>query len=167
MISLLLDTNIILDTLSACVLELINCNLFSVSNVVLNSEILKQVPNLDPVLFEVLKETIYEVEMAVEYTKLNKKISFYDALNLSLAKERNMTLVTGDQQLLKVAKENNVNCFGTIKLLELMIEEGIITPSNCIEALEKLKIDSTRRLPRTLIESAIEKIKEKYIVKVN
>ena len=105
--------------------------------------------------------------MAVEYTKLNKKISFYDALNLSLAKERNMILVTGDQQLLKVAKENNVNCFGTIKLLELMIEEGIITPSNCIEALEKLKIDSTRRLPRTLIESAIEKIKEKYLVKVN
>ena len=164
MISLLLDTNIIIDAVSAGILEYLNCNMFYISSVVLNEEVLKQVSQLNPILFTILNETPNELILATRFSKDNKRISFYDALNVSISKERNMVLVTGDNRLIEFAKLYDVNCIGTVKLLELMVESKIIDPIKCKDGLIMLRQDNTRRIPIKLIDELIEKIESKYLV---
>lgn len=162
---LLLDTNIIIDAKSAEILGYINCNEFSVSSVVLKEEVLKQVTNFNFSLLNIIKETYLELELAMTFYEINKGISFYDALNTAIAKERKFTLVTGDQKLIKFAKNIGVDCIGIIKLLELMIAESLISPLQCIEGLEKLLNDPSRRIPINLVNNFIEKIKDYYFIK--
>ena len=90
---------------------------------------------------------------------VDKGVSFIDALNVAIAKERSMCLATGDQKLKKVAESLKVQCFGTIKLIEILIEEKLITISEGVNCLNELRNNSKRRLPKDLIEKAIEKIK--------
>ena len=162
--SLLLDTNIILDADSANILEYINCAKFSVSKVVLADEVVKQIKDFNS-KFREINETYDELIWASDETKSNKTISFYDALNTIVARNRKMILVTGDQKLIKFAKQYNVECFGTIRLLELLIEENLIAPEIVIQALEILINDKTRRIPKKLVEACINKIKT-YLCKV-
>lgn len=93
--SLLLDTNIIIDAVSAEILGYLNCSNFSISNLVLNGKVLKQIPNIIPA-FNIINETSNELIGATNYISNNKSISFYDAINAVIAKERGMILVTGD-----------------------------------------------------------------------
>ena len=58
--SLLLDTNIIIDAVSTEILGYINCINFSISNLVLNGEVLKQIPNIIPA-FNIINETSNEL----------------------------------------------------------------------------------------------------------
>lgn len=162
--SLLLDTNIILDADSANILEYINCAKFSVSKVVLADEVVKQIKDFNS-KFREINETYDELIWASDETKSNKAISFYDALNTIVARNRKMILVTGDQKLIKFAKQYNIECFGTIRLLELLIEENLIAPEIVIQALEILINDKTRRIPKKLVEDCINKIKT-YLCKV-
>ena len=99
-----------------------------------------------------------ELLIANEYKTLNKRISFYDALNLAIAKERKMILVTGDQQLVKFANEKEVECIGTLRLIEILIDNEIISIEESVLALQKLKLDIKRRVPHNLIDSLIEKL---------
>lgn len=166
MISLLLDTNIIIDALSAEILGFLNCNFFTISNVVLHDEILTQVPNFVFNAINIFKEGVNEIIMAQQYSLQNKSISFYDALNFTIAKNNDMTLVTGDQRLRMFANENGVKCIGTLTLLEIMLENHLINVEETIEALRKLKEDSSRRIPKNLIDLYIEKIRDKYCITV-
>lgn len=118
----LLDTNVIIDFASAEILKSLNFENINVSSVVLREEILKQLPDFNFESINIINESYLEMEEAYKYKMENKKISFYDALNLCIAKNRKMQLVTGDQQLIKFAVQKEVKCFGTIKLLELMVE---------------------------------------------
>ena len=163
--SLLLDTNIILDADSANILEYINCAKFSVSKVVLADEVVKQIKDFNS-KFREINETYDELIWASDETKSNKTISFYDALNTIIAKNRRMTLVTGDRNLIKFAEKYNVECFGTIRLLELLIEEKMIDPELIIQSLEKLKEDKTRRIPEKLMDESIKKIKANYLCNI-
>ena len=162
--SFLLDTNIIVDAFSAGILECLNYKSFFVSYVVLKEEIIKQVPVGYYTYLNTLNEKADELLAAQKYSDLNKSISFYDALNCVLAKEREMTLVTGDQQLIKFANKNGVNCIGTIRLIELLIDKELLNADKSIDALEKLKQDPKRRIPHKLIDLAIEKIKISYVL---
>ena len=158
MSNFLLDTNIIIDSLSAGIINCLNVNLFYVSQVVFKEEGVKQIPSILSINLNILNETYEELLMASEYKSLNKRISFYDALNLAIAKERKMILVTGDQQLVKFANEKEVECIGTLRLIEILIDNEKISIEESIKALEKLKLDIKRRVPHNLIDSLIEKL---------
>ena len=159
--SLLLDTNIIIDAVSAEILGYLNCSNFSISNLVLNGEVLKQIPNIIPA-FNIINETSNELIGATNYISNNKSISLYDAINAVIAKERGMILVTGDQLLIKFARSIGVNCYGTIKVMEMLIDEEKITPTECINAIDKLMSDSSRRVPHSLLKSLKERLISQY-----
>ena len=55
-----------------------------------------------------LNEKTDELLEAMEYSDLNKSVSFYDALNCVLAKERKMILITGDKQLIEFANKTKL-----------------------------------------------------------
>ena len=50
------------------------------------------------------------------------------------------------------------------ELLELMVQDNLISVKECIEGLKRLKLDRTRRVPVKLIDSLIEKLEEEYLV---
>lgn len=159
--SYVLDTNVIIDAVSADILNCLNHNCFYVSQVVFIEEISKQAKSLSIKDFNIINETLEELLTAQKHKEGSKHISFHDALNLVVAKERKMILVTGDQQLLKYAKLENIKCIGTITLIELLVEKELISGEGSIEALNKLKLDSTRRVPHKLIDELIEKLQSK------
>lgn len=161
----LLDTNIIIDSFSAGILKCLNCNLFYISQVVFKEEVIKQIPSLSSSNFNIINENLEELLTAEKYQILNKKISFYDALNLVIAKKRNMILVTGDQELIKYARQKEVECIGTIKIIEILLDNSLIDINESILALRKLKQDSKRRIPHYLIDLTIEKIQSRVLVK--
>ena len=154
----ILDTNIIMDAYSANILRCLNYNKFSVSLVVYNEEMLKQIRLLNNYELNKINETYEELLSANEYYSLNKRISFYDALNLAIAKQRTMVLVTGDQQLIKCAIQEEVECFGTLKLIEVLVENNLINIKDSIIALNNLKQDLKRRIPHNLIDTLINKL---------
>ena len=140
-----------------------NYSNFYISYVVFKEEVIKQVNNDIIYSFNFINEKLNELLIAQEYSLLNKRISFYDALNLVLAQERKMILVTGDQELIKFAHQKNVECIGTIKLIELLAQGHILEVDECIKSLKKLKNHPKRRLPHKLLDSSIEKLQSLYL----
>ena len=166
MLNILLDTNIVVDFYEGGILFALNTSLFSVSNIVLNEEILKQIKNFSFDKIQIIKEEYLELMEANKLQTVDKGVSFIDALNVAIAKERSMCLATGDQKLKKVAESLKVQCFGTIKLIEILIEEKLLTISEGVNCLNELKNNSKRRLPKDLIEKTIDQInkKEKILI---
>lgn len=163
MANFLLDTNVIVDASSAKILECLKYSLFYVSYVVYKEEVLKQIPIINENEVNLINETSEELLLAKDYHTLNKNISFYDAINLAIAKTRKMILVTGDQQLIKKANKENVECVGVLKLIEVMINNELIDINGSIIALQNLKLDSKRRIPHSLVDLFIEKIKSRKV----
>lgn len=162
----LLDTNVIIDAFSAKILECLNYSSFYVSQVVFKEEIAKQIPTICNYNLNLLNESYEELISAQKYADSNKKISFYDALCFVLAKERKMILVTGDQNLINFAKQENIQCIGTLKLIEILVENNLLNVEESVQSLIKLKLDSNRRIPHKLIDQIIQKIQSiKELVK--
>ena len=154
----LLDTNVIIDAFSAKILECLNYSSFYVSQVVFKEEIAKQIPTICNYNLNLLNESYEELISAQKYADSNKKISFYDALCFVLAKERKMILVTGDQNLINFAKQENIQCIGTLKLIEILVENNLLNIEESIQSLINLKLDSNRRIPHKLIDQIIQKM---------
>lgn len=76
-----------------------------------------------------------------------------------------MILITGDQELIKYARQKEVECIGTIKIIEILLDNSLIDINESILALRKLKQDSKRRIPHYLIDLTIEKIQSRVLVK--
>lgn len=160
----ILDTNIIIDFQSAEILSYLNCNLFFVSNVVYTEEISKQIKSDSYHQLNLINECYEELVDAKNYSESNKRISFYDALNLSIAINRKMILVTGDQQLMKCALSLGVKCIGTIGFIEILLKKNLLNVKESIQALKNLKMDLTRRIPHQLIDSLIQKLESSEVL---
>ena len=161
--SYLLDTNIVVDALSANILNKLFIPQFKVLRIVLLEEIKKQIKDFNINSNNILNETYEEITEAFNLSKTKKNISYYDALNLIVASKRKMILVTGDQLLIKNAKEFGVTCFGTIKLFKLLLENNYININECETSLRKLKEDKKRRIPEKLIDMFLEELNKEKI----
>ena len=77
-----------------------------------------------------------------------------------------MILVTGDQNLINFAKQENIQCIGTLKLIEILVENNLLNIEESIQSLINLKLDSNRRIPHKLIDQIIQKMQSmKELVK--
>lgn len=88
-------------------------------------------------------ESMAHVETLV--AKHNKP-SRYDCFALALAKQENCPLLTGDKNLRKAAKLEEVEVKGTLWIVETMINHQIITVEEAKTAYGLMK-DNMRRLP--------------------
>jgi len=86
------------------------------------------------------------VEYAVELQQQYIQPSPNDLLALSLARELDCTLVTGDGYLRKAATKEKVALKGSIWLMQRMIEENIVTVETVKQAFATMKQEK-RRLP--------------------
>ena len=72
------------------------------------------------------------------YNDANRRVSFYDASALELAKRVNCLLLTDDRRLIVTAQEHSVQVVGITWLLDIMVAHGCIPGSKAIIALERI-----------------------------
>jgi hypothetical protein len=84
------------------------------------------------------------------------KTSVNDLLALTLAKNEQCQLLTGDKALREVAKELSVDVHGTIWLVEQMLKSKQITVEVARVSFQRMK-DSGSRLPWTEVEKMLYK----------
>lgn len=82
-------------------------------------------------------------------------LSFVDCAVLAYAKKRNLRLLTGDKKLRNHAVDEGILVSGILWVVDLFVEEGIVTPADMIEKLHNL-LNTNKRLPRKLIEAKIQ-----------
>lgn len=94
------------------------------------------------------------VSVAYKLRQQYAQTSVNDLLALTLAKQENCQLLTGDKALRKVAKKLNVNVHGTLWLVDQMIREQKITVEIARASFQRMK-NSGSHLPWDEIEKML------------
>lgn len=101
-------------------------------------------------------------ELNAKYTKP----SLYDCIALSIAKCRNLTLLSGDGPLRKVAQQEGVKVIGTIGLLDELFNQKLIDSNEyafCLKELQKNN-GSKVRLPEIELTKRINAINTRITI---
>lgn len=157
----IVDTNIVVDLEVASLLCYLNIRGFYISMLVFIEEISKQ-SSYVPKDFNLIVETAEDVAFAYELHEKKKRISVYDAINIAIAKRSGYILLTGDQQLIKQAASENVECHGTIWFLKKLVERYGVAKKEVINGLEMLINDPNRRIPKETAKSLIRELEKWY-----
>lgn len=107
------------------------------------------------IVFELGEQEIEEIENFK--TKRFFK-TLIDKTVLWKAKQLKCPLLTGDAKLRSEAIEQGVTVYGSLWVIQIMVESKVIRADSGVEFLEKLKI-SNDRLPLDEIEKLIKKLK--------
>lgn len=102
-----------------------------------------------------------EFFLAEELTEKYHKLSKYDCIALAIAKCRKIILMTGDGALRKAAISEGTEVMGSIKVLDLLYEKGLIECYEYLTCLEGFKHHNGGkiRLPLSELQMRIDKIK--------
>lgn len=108
-----------------------------------------------------LKETELTEEeffLAEEFMRKYSKPSLFDCVALAIAKNRGITLLTGDGPLRKAAKAEGVRVIGTIGVLDQLMNGGLIEKREYIDCLNDLlrRNGGKVRLPENELRERIE-----------
>ena len=85
------------------------------------------------------------------------KVSNNDCFALALAKSENCPLLSGDQALRKAADAEAVEVYGTIWIVERLIQRKIIDIHQAESAFNRMK-DSKRRLPWKVFAETLDNL---------
>ena len=100
-----------------------------------------------------------EFDLAQSYGEKYLKLSIYDRIALSIAKNRNITLLTGDGSLRKACKKEGVPVIGTLGIFDQLLTLEMISNQEYKDCLQRLQQQNggTIRLPSAEIDSRLEK----------
>lgn len=107
-----------------------------------------------------IEMTTEEFYLAEELNEKYAKPSLFDCIALAIAKNRKITLLTGDGPLRKAAEKENVKVKGTIGILIELYEEKHINSEEYLYCLSELKFHNGGkvRLPERILEDLIHQI---------
>lgn len=107
------------------------------------------------------EEYFYADELSNKYPKLTG----YDAIALSVAKNRSILLLTGDEAMRKVAAIETIDYIGSIGLLDLLLNESRVTSQEYLDCLQMWKNQAAggRRLPIHEIDKRIKQYTEREV----
>lgn len=161
--TIIVDTNILIDASIAGVLEeFVKLDNLLISDLVKETEINSKTGDIVEIekikVISSTSEQIYKMNMV---TTSEPNLTAEDAINFILAKDNNLVLPTDNKRLRKYAIRNDVKIIGPLKILDLMLENRIITKKKYSQSLIKLH-NSNNRLPD---EEIIKRIEESYLQK--
>ena len=90
-------------------------------------------------------------------------ISPYDIINYIIARDNNYILATGDRKLKIFSERNGIEVIRTLKIIKLMVENGIISISEGINACNLLKDNNCTRIPLIDIDNFIDDLEKNSI----
>lgn len=104
-----------------------------------------------------------EFYLAEELNEKYRKPSTYDCIALAIAKCRKIILLTGDGALRKAAIQEGVEVMGSIKVLDLLFENSLISNLEYLYCLEEFKRHNGEkiRLPLLALQERIDRLQEK------
>ena len=82
--------------------------------------------------------TIEEFSLAELWGNKYPRLSTQDRIALAIAKQRNITLLTGDKALRKAAIQENVAIIGTLGVLDMLFDGNYIDAFECKYCITKL-----------------------------
>ena len=102
-----------------------------------------------------------EFSLAEKLIEKYRKPSSYDCIALAIAKCRKIVLLTGDGALRKAAIQEGVEVIGSIKVLDLLLENTLIDSSEYLYCLEEFKRHNGEkiRLPVVALQERIDKLR--------
>ncbi len=109
---------------------------------------------------QVLELTPEEAQFAQERFQQNRSVSLNDCFALALARKRQLTLLTGDGALRKLATEEAVECHGFLWLIRVAAESGADVVQ-LEEGILRLLNHIRCRLPRPATEALLKELREK------
>ena len=157
---LISDTNVIID-LDVCGLLEKMFQLpfsFAVPDVLYLEELEEYHGNLPGFGLKVLPLSEQSVNSAIELRLKYLDTGENDLFALTLAKQEECPLLTGDQALRVAAKEENVELKGTIWIVKQLIEHNILNCDTALEAFNTMKTTG-RRLPWIKAEQMISSLR--------
>ena len=98
---------------------------------------------------------IIEIEKIINQTH---GLSEFDIANFIAARNNNAILATGDKKLKDYAEKHGIETIRTLKIINLMILNKIITKREGIIALRKLMNNNKTRIPINEIENLINQL---------
>lgn len=156
------DTNIITDLSNAKLLEdFVLLNNVYISDLIKHDEININTGDTDIInKFKTIDATIEQLE-EISSIKCDKpQLSRYDALNYIIARDNDGILATGDNNLKKYSEEHGIEVIRTLKIIELLVYNNIISYMKAINGCELLKNHSNTRIPIDAIDNLINKLKK-------
>ena len=162
------DTNIITDLNNGEVLEeFVKLDSVYISDLIKYDEINSNTGNIKIInKIKVINATAEELNEISLIRQERPKLSTYDALNFIIARDNKCILATGDNELKKYALKHGVEVIRTLKIIELMVENKVITYKKGINACKLIKNCPTTRIPKDAIDELIMKLeKEDLLVK--
>ena len=156
------DTNIITDLDNANLLdEFISLDNVYMVDLVKYEEINNKTCN-NSVINKIKEISVNELQIAESFNMRNniKSLSLYDSINLIVSKDNNAILASGDKALGKYAKLCNVQIIRTLKIVELLYDNKIITKKKAINSCNLLLNNPKTRIPKDDINKLINEIKK-------
>lgn len=103
-----------------------------------------------------------EYWLAIEFRRRYHRISEADAVALAIAKNRSITLLSGDGALRKAAQAEEVPIKGTIWVFDELLGSALISEEEYLQAMIELKDqqDKGRRLPIKELDARIQRYKK-------
>lgn len=112
---------------------------------------------------KIIEMTNDEVVETAERSGMTNRVSFNDLTTLVVAKSRGYILVTGDGNLRKIAKSENVELRGTIWLIDEMVSNNILDIGEAALICKKL-LQLKRRLPKEELQLRIKRWTEEVAI---
>ena len=157
------DTNVWLDLeqLGATQLPFNSTHVFWMYQSAIEDEILAP-PDLGHRLVEFglkgMEITLDDFYLAASFQTKYRALSKYDAVALAIAKRRTWFLLTGDGPLRKAAATEGVSVKGTLGLLDLLFDEGVLSCSEYAELLEKSQLLARIRWPKEEVKKRLAQL---------
>jgi len=127
---------------------------FGVPDILYEEELSKKHKNLLDYGLEMKKISSQSIIFVDTILSKYQKIGFYDKLALATAKQESCPLLTGDGALRKAGEKEAVVVFGTVWLVEELMNHSIITVDEAREAYKLMK-NNGRWLPWEMIEKRL------------
>ena len=112
---------------------------------------------------KIIEMTNDEVVETAERSGMTNRVSFNDLTTLVVAKSRGYILVTGDGNLRKIAKSENVELRGTIWLIDEMVSNNILDIGEAALICKKL-LQLKRRIPKEELQLRIKRWTEEVAI---
>jgi len=97
-----------------------------------------------------------QVSEIYELLRIHQGLSYRGISAFILARDTCSVLVTGDGRLRTMAKENGVECHGTLWILDALVDGGILKGAHAADAVRTMQANS-RWLPKRECEARVKK----------
>jgi predicted nucleic acid-binding protein len=156
------DTNIITDLSNANILDkFVKLDNVYISDMIKNDEVNSNTGNVSIINeFKMIDATSLQISEIFEISQKINGLSQYDIINFIIARDNNAILATGDQKLRDFSISNGVDVIRTLKIIQLMKNENIISKKEAINACTLLKENKCTRIPKEDIENIINEFEK-------